>query len=101
MVLNIDQNDFVIYKTVDGYRVTRIDNSEDRHTHLKSKSACNTVIQNVINRKIPKNVGSYYLTSLIRLSDDAEYIGKIEELIETRKLKGKKQNYYNPHKKSR
>jgi hypothetical protein len=101
MVLKIDQRDFVIYKTVDGFRVTRIDNSEDRHTHLKSKSACDTVIQNVINKKIPKHVGNYYLTSLIRLSDDGEYIRKIEELINVRKLKGKKQNYYNPHKKSR
>jgi len=99
MVLKIDQRDFVIYKTIDGYRLTRIDNEEDKHTHLKSKSACNIIIQNVVNKKIPKNVGIYYLTSLIRLSDDENYISKIEELIETRKSKGKKQNYYNPHKK--
>ena len=100
-MLSIDYKDFVINKTIDGYRVTRIDNNKDQHTHLKSRSACDTVIHNVINKKIPKNVGNYYLTSLIRLSDDTKYISKIEELINVRKQKGKKQNYFNPHKKSR
>ena len=101
MVFNIDYNDFVIDKTTDGYRVTRIDNDKDQHTHLKSLSACNLVIHNVINKKIPKNLSNYYLTSLIRMSDDEKYSYKIQELIETRKSKGIKQKYYNPHKKSR
>lgn len=98
-MFTIDRDDFVIDSTTDGFRVTRIDNDLDMHTHLKSKSACNTVIQNVISKKIPKNVGNYYLTSLIRLSDDEKYISKIEELINTRKNKGRKQDYFNPHKK--
>ena len=99
MVLAIVYDDFVINKTIDGYRVTRIDNDKDQHTHLKSLSACNTVIKNVINKKIPKNVGNYYLTSLIRLSDDENYISKIKELINTRNQKGKKDYYFNLHKK--
>lgn len=101
MVFNIGYNDFVIDKTTDGYRVTRIDNHKDQHTHLKSYAACNSIVHNVINKKIPKNVSNYYLTSLIRLSDNDKYSYKIQELIETRKSKGKKQYYFNPHKKSR
>ncbi|EDQ95975.1 MAG: hypothetical protein V8S33_03095 [Intestinibacter bartlettii] len=33
--------------------------------------------------------------SLIRLSEDSNYIDKIYELINTRKNKGKKDKYYN------
>lgn len=98
-MFTIDRADFVIDTTIDGFRVRRIDVEGDLHTHLKSKSACNTVITNVINKKIPKNTGFYYLTSLIRLSTDEKYISKVEELIEVRKSKGKKQNYFRPTKK--
>ena len=34
--------------------------------------------------------------SLIRLSEDSNYIDKIYELINTRKNKGKKDKYYKP-----
>ena len=71
----------------------------DCHTHLKNKSACESVINNVVNKKIPKNVGNYYLISLMRLSDNDTYKNKIQELIDVRECKGKKQNYFNPHKK--
>lgn len=99
MVWFIEYKDFVIDKIESGYRVTRICDNLDFHTHLKSKSACESVINNVVNKKIPKNVGEYYLTSLIRLSSDDTYKNKIQELIDVRKSKGKKQNYFNPHKK--
>lgn len=99
MVLGIEYNDFVINKTDNGYRVTRISDDKDCHTHLKNKSACESVIYNVVNKKIPKRTGFYYLESLIRLSNDELYKVKVQELIDVRKSKGRKENYMNPHKK--
>ena len=43
-----------------------------------------------------RSTDGYYLTSLIRLSEDEFYISKINELLETREQKGKKEKYYNP-----
>ena len=42
-----------------------------------------------------KRQHGYYLTSLIRLSEDDCYINKIKELMESRAQKGKKDKYYN------
>lgn len=46
-------------------------------------------------KKVPKSTDEYYLVSLIRLSEDNNYIQKIYELINTRRNKGKKDKYYN------
>ena len=54
----------------------------------------------VIRKKIPKSTHGYYLTSLIRLSEDDGYINKIKELMESRVQKGKKDKYYNSRNKS-
>lgn len=99
MVLKIDRKDFVIDRTSDGFRVKRIDICGDKHTHLKSLSVCNSVISNVVNQKIPRDSSIYILKSLIRLSNDEKYIGKVQELITTKERKGKKQFYFNPIKK--
>ena len=45
--------------------------------------------------KIPKSTNVYYLTSLVRLTNDKNYERKIKDLIETRKQKGKKESYCN------
>lgn len=98
-VINIELiSGYRIEQTKDGYRVTRNDVS-DAHTHLKSLSGSRNAIKYVVEKKIPRNTNTYYLESLIRLSDDKLYINKIKELIKTRKSKGKKQLYFNPHKK--
>ena len=57
--------------------------------------AAKTAIDLVIRKKIPKSTHGYYLTSLIRLSEDDCYINKIKELMESRAQKGKKDKYYN------
>lgn len=36
---------------------------------------------------------------MYRLSDSKEYRDKIQEILDTRKQKGKKNNYYNPSRK--
>ena len=48
-----------------------------------------TVISNVIKHKKPKTKNLYLIRSHARLSDDPAYIRFIEQLIETKKSKGK------------
>jgi hypothetical protein len=63
------------------------------HTHLKSKYQAIYSVDCVYKKKIPRNTNLYFLVSLIRLSTDKEYIKEVEQLIETRKQKGKKDPY--------
>lgn len=88
------KKNFLINKVSNGYIVINI-NKEFKagHTHLKSFKASKTAIDLVLNKKIPKSTNFYYLESLIRLSDDEAYIEKIDQLIQTRKSKGRKLDY--------
>lgn len=91
-------NGYRIESTRNGFRVTKDDGS-DKHTHLQNLNAAKNAVKYVVNKKIPKKTSNYYLTCLIRLSNDDEYINKIQSLIDVRKNKGKKQFYFNPIKK--
>lgn len=91
-----EKKEFMIFKVKEGYIAYNTKkNFQEGHTHLKHFEAAKTAIDLVIKKKIPKSTDGYYLTSLIRLSEDDYYISKISELIETRKKKGKKNKYYN------
>lgn len=93
----MDENDFRIDRLKDGtFRVTRIDIDGDYHTHTKSRRLAKTVIHNVCYGKIPLNSRDYTLISMYRLSDNEKYRSKIQEILKTRKQKGKKDNYCNP-----
>lgn len=63
---------------------------------MKNFNPCFRLIDSVIDKKIPCKTGFYYLSCLARLSSDNNYIEKVNRLINTRKTKGKKQNYMNP-----
>lgn len=86
---------FEISSCRDGLRVTRLDVPGDKHTHLKTINACRSVIDNVLDEKLPYSKCKWYLRSLIRLSTNEEYVKKIEALLETRERKGIKPNYIN------
>lgn len=91
------EKDFKIERIQDGtFRVTRTDIDGNYHTHMKSKQLAKTVIHNVCYNKIPLNSRDYTLVSMYRLSDNENYCSKIQEILNTRKQKGKKDNYYNP-----
>jgi len=93
----MNEEDFKIDKLQDGsFRVTRIDIDGDYHTHMKSKRLAKTIIHNVCNGKIPLNSRNYTLISMYRLSNDKKYRKKIQNILDTRKQKGKKDYYYNP-----
>lgn len=94
------EKDFRIDRLQDAsFRVTRTDISGDYHAHMNSKKLAITVIHNVCSGKIPLYSRNYTLESMYRLSDDENYRDKIKDILEVRKQKGKKDNYYNPGRK--
>ena len=90
------RKNFRVEKCDDCIRITRTDIDGDLHTHIHSKKLAETIINNVCSEKIPLHSHSRTLESMKRLSDNKKYIKKIEEILEVRKQKGRKQNYFNP-----
>lgn len=94
------EKDFRIDRLQDNsFRITRTDIDGDYHTHMDSKKLAMVIIHNVCSGKIPLNSHNYTLESMYRLSNDEKYRVKIKEILEVRKQKGKKDNYYNPGRK--
>ena len=91
------RKDFKIEKCDDCLRITRLDVMGDLHTHCKSKKLAETIINNVCSEKIPLHSHSRTLVSMKRLSNNKMYIKKIDELLNVRKQKGRKQPYVNPN----
>ena len=91
-------NGFQIDRTENGYRLSRIENS-DIHCHLKNKSACYDIVDYVNKNAIPRDKGFYYLSCLCRLTYDDDYRSKVQSLIDVRKQKGKKLQFFNSRKK--
>ena len=89
------RKDFEVSKCDDCLRITRIDIEGDYHTHIHSKKLAETIINNVCSEKIPLHSHSRTLESMKRLSNNEKYIRKINEILEVRKQKGRKQNYVN------
>ena len=91
------RKDFRVDVCEDCLRITRLDIDGDLHTHCKSKRLAETIINNVCSEKIPLHSHSRTLESMKRLSNNDKYIRKIDELLNVRKQKGKKQPYVNPN----
>lgn len=89
------RKDFRVDVCEDCLRITRLDIDGDLHTHCKSKRLAETIINNVCSEKIPLHSHSRTLESMKRLSNNSKYIEKIDELLQTRTNKGKKQTYHN------
>jgi len=88
---------FIIQRTETGYRVCRSDDIKV-HVHMKNRHATKRLIDNVVDGKIPRRVGSYYLSCIARLTINEKHKVKVEQLLEVRKRKSR-QRYFNPHKK--
>ncbi len=89
---------FIIQHTVTGYRVCRSDDNSV-HIHFKNCNASKRLIDNVVDEKIPRRVGNYYLSCIVRLTKNEKYKEKVEQLLDVRVNKSS-QRYFNPHKKS-
>lgn len=89
---------FFIDKTKTGYRISKQSNASI-HTHLRNLTPAYKLIDNVINMRIPKRCGLYYLESHIRIADNEQYKRKLKDYYDVKINKGIKQQFYNPHKK--
>ena len=91
-----EKKEFIIFQVKNGYIAYNTKKAfKDGHTHMKCFKSAKTVIDLVIRKKVPRSTDLYYLTSLIRLSEDLSYINKIEELIKYREENIKMKKYSN------
>ena len=78
-----EKKEFIIFQVKNGYIAYNTKKVfKDGHTHLRCFKSAKTAIDLVIRKKVPRSTDSYYLTSLIRLSEDTVYISKINELMQ-------------------
>ena len=90
-----ERKEFIIFQVKNGYIAYNTKKAfKEGHTHLRCFESAKTAIDLVIRKKVPKSTDLYYLTSLIRLSEDTIYIKKINELIEYKEQKYKRKKYY-------
>lgn len=90
-----EKKEFIIFQVKNGYIAYNTKKTfKDGHTHLRCFESAKTAIDLVIRKKVPRSTDLYYLTSLIRLSDDTDYISKINQLIKYKKEKVISVNYH-------
>lgn len=92
----INYKGFFIDRAKTGYRISK-QSDTSIHTHLRNLNPSYKLIDNIINKRIPKRCGLYYIQSHIRLADNSDYKRKLQDYYNLKVNKGKKQNYYNPH----
>ena len=86
---------YSIYKVKNGHIIHNTNLPfEEGHTHITGFNMAKTIIDNCLRKKQPTTTNLYLLKSHARVTDDPKYRKLIEELIEAKKSKGKK-NYRN------
>lgn len=94
----INYKGFFIDRVDTGYRISK-QSDASVHTHLRNLSASYKLIDNIVNKQIPTRCGTYYIESHVRLAEENEYKRKLEDYLNVKLNKGKKQRYFNPHRK--
>ena len=94
-----EKGEFIVMKVRSDDRVGYIVHNtnkkwEEGHTHLKSFNMAKELINNVIKHKKPKTSNGYLLMSHIRVTNDESYEKYIQDLMKTKRCKGK-QTYRN------
>ena len=88
------KNEFIIVKMDTGFIVINKKKPfKDGHTHIENYNTAKYLIDMVIHQRIPYHLPIYLLISLQRLSDDEQYVDKIEKLLMNKR--DKKQHYVN------
>ena len=73
--------EFIILKKKKGFIIVNTNKDFKKgHTHIKNYNMAKTIINLVKNKKIPKSKNKYIINSLIRLSNDKDYIKKLKEI---------------------
>lgn len=99
MIMNqiYSKKHFNIYRVSTGYIVhNTIKDFADGHTHLNGFESAKYIIDLALHKSIPHHLDRYRLVSLTRITEDAEYAEKINELLANKK---NKDMYYNSRKK--
>lgn len=90
-----EKKDYIIFQVKNGYIAYNTKKTfKEGHTHLRRFESAKMAIDLVIRKKIPKKTDLYYFASLIRLSEDIDYVSKINELIKHQEEKISKSNYH-------
>ena len=79
-----ESGEYVVYNTNKPW--------EDGHTHIHTLKQAKYLVDCILNNKIPQKVNSYFLVSLIRLSNDKKYTQQVEYRLENMQ---KRKLYYN------
>lgn len=85
-IVKIDKSGYII--------INKNKDFEEGHTHLESFKTAKMIVNLALNKLIPNHLSQYLLISLIRISEDTEYINKLKTLLNNKKNKIQ-QNYYN------
>ena len=88
MTVIYKKKNFKIYDAGNSYIIhnTKL-NFVDHHTHIKNFHTCKYIIDLCIHKTVPYHLSDYLLVSIIRLSNDKEYISKIESKMKKKENK--------------
>lgn len=93
-IYSVNNQEFIVHNTKLPF--------ENHHTHINRFSTAKYLINVSLYKSIPKRLSNYLIISLIRLTDDDEYIEKLRFMLEQNKeerkgtsYKDRKHNYYN------
>lgn len=93
-IYSVNGSEFIVHNTKLPF--------DKHHTHINRFSTAKYIINISLYKSIPKRLSNYLIISLIRLTDDEEYIDKLSTMLqqnrEERKgssFKDKKRTYYN------
>lgn len=88
MIVIYKKKNFKIYDAKTNYIVhnTKLE-FKNHHTHVKNFHTCKYLIDMSIHESIPeKHLSDYLLVSLIRLSNNPDYIKKLNQILEQNKI---------------
>lgn len=72
---------FVIHKKNNSYLVVNINKPfKDGHTHVQKHDIAHIICKLAYRKQIPKSKNKRFLESLIRISEDKDYISQIRTL---------------------
>lgn len=75
------RKEFVIIEALEGFVVYNTKKPFKKgHTHLNNFNAAVSAVKLAEHRELPRNRSKYFIDSLVRISQDKEYIEKLKEL---------------------
>lgn len=93
-IYSVNKREFIVHNSALPF--------EKHHTHINRFSTAKYLINISIYKTLPKRLSDYLIISLIRLTDDLEYIERLETLLTQNKEdrlgssnKDRKRSYYN------